>query len=169
MERDGTASGWTGKRLVGGLLVALGLLFILAAVALSFSSWIGSLEANSNMAATPAPIDGQRAFGYLEKMCDLGPRVAGSEANTTQRKLVAAHFKAMGAAVREQPFAIAHPLTGERVNMANLVGSWHPERTQRVVIGAHYDTRPHPDEETDPERHKLPFLAPTTVLPASLC
>ena len=34
--------------------------------------------------------------------------------------------------------------------MVNLIGSWHPERTQRVVIGAHYDTRPHPDEERTP-------------------
>jgi Zn-dependent M28 family amino/carboxypeptidase len=72
--------------------------------------------------------------------------------------MVAAHFKATGGTVREQPFSAQHPLSGERVNMANLIGSWHPERNQRVVIGAHYDTRPHPDEETDPERLKLPFL-----------
>ena len=27
-----------------------------------------------------------------------------------------------------------------------------------MVIGAHYDTRPHPDEEHDPARQQLPFL-----------
>ena len=27
-----------------------------------------------------------------------------------------------------------------------------------MVVAAHYDTRPHPDEETDPDRLKLPFL-----------
>jgi len=72
--------------------------------------------------------------------------------------MVAGHFKAMGATLREQPFSTQHPLTGERVNMVNLIGSWHPEHTQRVVVAAHYDTRPHPDQETDPERLKLPFL-----------
>ena len=72
--------------------------------------------------------------------------------------MVADHFKAMGATLREQPFSTQHPLTGERVNMVNLIGSWHPEHTQRVVVAAHYDTRPHPDEETDPDRLKLPFL-----------
>jgi Zn-dependent M28 family amino/carboxypeptidase len=110
------------------------------------------------MAESPAPIDGARALGYLEKICELGPRVAGSEANTKQRQMVAAHFKAAGATLREQPFSAQHPLSGERVNMVNLIGSWHPERTQRVVIGAHYDTRPHPDEEKDPSRLQLPFL-----------
>ncbi len=144
-------------RLVGGLVIALAILAAVAAI-VPFSSWLGTLEANSAMAASPAPIDGKRAFSYLERICELGPRIAGSEANTKQRKLVAAHWKAMGASIREQPFSTQHPLGGQRVNMVNLIGSWHPERTQRVVITAHYDTRPHPDEETDPQRHQLPFL-----------
>jgi Zn-dependent M28 family amino/carboxypeptidase len=143
---------------MGWLAFAIVAILGLATVCLPFSSWLGSLEANSAMAATPAPIDGKRAFGYLEKICDIGPRIAGSEANARQRKLVADHFKATGGTVREQPFSAAHPLTGERVNMVNLIGSWWPERAERVVIAAHYDTRPHPDEEVDPARRNLPFL-----------
>jgi glutaminyl-peptide cyclotransferase len=42
--------------------------------------------------------------------------------------------------------------------MANLIGSWNPDRVQRVVIAAHYDTRPNPDQEVDPLRSKLPFI-----------
>jgi Zn-dependent M28 family amino/carboxypeptidase len=138
----------------------VGIAVILAAACLfhPLSSWLGSLEASAAMAANPAPIDGQRAFGYLEKICKLGPRVAGTQANTSQRQMVAEHWRAMGAKVREQPFSTAHPLTGARVDMVNLVGSWHPERNQRIVIGVHYDTRPHPDEEQDPKRRNLPFL-----------
>jgi hypothetical protein len=158
MEVDTNSASWRRDRLVGGLVVGLAVILAAAALFHPLSSWLGSLEASAAMAANPAPIDGQRAFGYLEKICKLGPRVAGTEANTRQRQMVAEHFKAMGANVREQPFAAAHPVTGQRVDMVNLVGSWHPERTQRVVIGAHYDTRPHPDEEQDPERLKLPFL-----------
>jgi hypothetical protein len=115
-------------------------------------------EANAAMLGSPAPIDGQRAYRYLKEICELGPRPAGSEANARQRKLVADHFTKLGAKVREQPFRGRHPLNGARVQMANLIGSWHPERSQRVVIGAHYDTRPHPDQEEDDERRKLPFL-----------
>ena len=62
------------------------------------------------------------------------------------------------AKVREQPFQARHPVTGERLVMVNLIGSWQPENLRRVVIGAHYDTRPHPDQEVDPNRHGLPFL-----------
>lgn len=115
-------------------------------------------ETNKTMSGPPVAIDGERAFRYLKEICEIGPRVAGSEANTRQRKLVADHFVKMGGKVREQPFRTRHPLTGRRVDMANLIGSWQPERNQRIVIGAHYDTRPRPDEENDPGRLNLPFL-----------
>ncbi len=144
------------------MIVGLGLAPILAAVLISLI-WpavqrFRSSEANAAMLAPPAPIDGKRAFGYLKKICDLGPRMAGTEANTRQRQMVAEHFKKMGAEIREQPFRTVHPLTGQRVEMVNLIGSWHPERHERVVIGAHYDTRPHPDQEDDPEKVDRPFL-----------
>jgi glutaminyl-peptide cyclotransferase len=110
------------------------------------------------MLATPAPIDGDRAYKYLKQICEIGPRPAGTAANTKQRQLVASHFEKHGAKVIEQPFSGADPKSGEKVDMVNLVGSWHPERLQRVVIGAHYDTRPFPDEERDPAKRRLPFL-----------
>ena len=106
----------------------------------------------------PAPIDPVRAHDYLKQICDLGPRPSGSEANTRQRNLVAAHFQKAGGVVKEQPFVAADPLSGQPVRMANLIGSWFPERTKRIVIGAHYDTRPFPDREFDPQDRKLPFL-----------
>jgi glutaminyl-peptide cyclotransferase len=106
----------------------------------------------------PAPINGARAYGYLRQITDLGPRPAGSAANTLQRQLVARQFAANGAVVREQPFSGVDPLSGAKVEMANLVGSWHPERTERVVIAAHYDTRPFPDQETDPTLRRIPYL-----------
>ena len=106
----------------------------------------------------PAPIDGNRAFGYLEQVCALGPHPAGSEANARVRELVAEHFRTLGGTVREQPFQARDPLTKEPVAMVNLVGSWNPGRKQRVVLGAHYDTRPFPDMEPDPAKRRLPFL-----------
>jgi glutaminyl-peptide cyclotransferase len=115
-------------------------------------------EASATMFASPPAIDGERAYGYLKKIVEIGPRTAGSEANTRQRKLVKEHFAKNGAKVTEQPFRAVDPKTGQRLVMANLVGSWQPDNLQRVVIGAHYDTRPHADEEVDPNRQNLPFV-----------
>ena len=84
------------------------------------------------------------------RLCEIGPHTAGSEANTRQREMVKDHFNKMGGKIREQPFRAVHPMTGEQLVMANLVGSWQPGCLRRVVIGAHYDTRPHPDQEVRP-------------------
>ena len=123
-----------------------------------FVQWFRPAEANEAMFAPPAPINGERAFGYLKQICEIGPRIAGSDANARQRKLVADHFTKTGGTVSEQTFRAQHPVTGERLSMVNLIGSWQPDRPRRVLISAHYDTRPHPDEEFDPTRQKLPFL-----------
>jgi glutaminyl-peptide cyclotransferase len=117
-----------------------------------------SREASANVATPAAPIDGERAYRYLKQLCALGPRPAGSAANTRQRALVAKHFKEMGATVREQPFATNDPRSGARVDMVNLIGSWHHERTERVLLGVHYDTRPFPDQDPNPARRRMPFL-----------
>jgi glutaminyl-peptide cyclotransferase len=117
-----------------------------------------TVEANEFMLLKPPPIDGKRAFKYLEDICKIGPRTAGSAANKRQREMVAAHFTKMGAVVSEQSFRAVDPMTRKPLVMANLIGSWFPDRDKRVVIGAHYDSRPHADQEVDPERLKLPFI-----------
>lgn len=138
----------------------LGFVLILSAVAVGLSALYAYRFADAQVRGKPRPaaIDGDRAYAYLKQICALGPRPAGSEANTRQRKLVADHFQKHGGQVREQTFAARDPQTGAVVQMANLIGSWFPERTERVLITAHYDTRPFPDEETDPTLRKGVFL-----------
>jgi hypothetical protein len=153
-----TGPGQRASAIIKYVVLPLLVVGALGGLTVPFLHWFRTAEANAAMLASPAPIDGKRAYGYLKEICAIGPRLAGSEANARQRKLVADHFTKQGGKVREQPFAARHPLTGERLTMVNLIGSWQPDRLQRVVIAAHYDTRPHPDEEVDPARQKLPFV-----------
>lgn len=103
--------------------------------------------------AGPAPsaelreFSGDAAFAHLEAICKLGPRPSGSEAMRRQRELVTAHFRAAGATVAGQAFRIRDRRTGEPVHIENLLVTWHPDRAERILIGAHYDTRPFPDRD----------------------
>lgn len=101
----------------------------------------------SLLAAEDDGFSGSRAMEQLEAICDLGPRPSGSEAMRTQRSLLVAHFRALGARVAGQAFEIRDRRTGQPVHMENLIASWHPDRTDRILIGAHYDTRPFPDRD----------------------
>ncbi len=110
------------------------------------------------MSSEPPQVDGERAYEYLKRICEIGPRPAGSQANRRQLELVKDHFQKMGAELIEQPFPARHPLSGAPLQLTNLIGRFNPERLERVVIGAHYDTRPHADREVDPNRYALPFI-----------
>lgn len=109
-------------------------------------------------ATTLAGFDGERAYKYLVEQCDIGTRISGSDGNRTLRRRMAEHFESQGAKVTLQPFEARHPLNGQAVEMENVVAAWHPERNQRVVIGAHFDTRPHPDKEVTAKKKAEPFL-----------
>src|SRR5436189_75805 len=43
--------------------------------------------------------------------------------------------------------------------MANMVISYHPDRTRRVILCSHYDTRPIADQEPARKRWHEPFVS----------
>ena len=117
--------------------------------------------AQSNASTKPtklAGFDGERAYGYLLEQCKIGPRVSGTEGNQMLRRQLKEHFESLGAQVTLQAFVARHPMTGEPVEMENVMASWQPDRARRVVIGAHFDTRPHADREASAKRRAEPFL-----------
>jgi hypothetical protein len=90
---------------------------------------------------------GTRAMDHLRAICAIGPRPTGSEGMARQRALLVEHFRAAGATVSGQAFQIRDRRSGKPVHVENLIVSWHPDRTDRVLVGAHYDTRPFPDRD----------------------
>jgi hypothetical protein len=94
--------------------------------------------------------DGQRAYGYLRAICALGNRMSGSEGMLRQQELLAKHFKELGVEVEYQRFEGTHPITKKPVPMANMIVRWFPERRERILMCAHYDTRPLPDQDPNP-------------------
>jgi glutaminyl-peptide cyclotransferase len=111
------------------------------------SAVLGSLAAASDQAPK---FDGQRAYGYLRDICALGNRMSGSDGMQRQQELIAKHFKQLGVEVEYQRFEGKHPLTKKSVPMANMVVRWFPDRPQRILLCAHYDTRPLPEMDPNP-------------------
>ena len=93
------------------------------------------------------PFDGAQAYAYLKQICKLGPRVSGSAGMQAQQELLVKHFEEFGAEVELQKFKARHPRDGSAVPLANLIARWRPDRTERILLCAHYDTRPFPDRD----------------------
>jgi hypothetical protein len=104
------------------------------------------------------PFDGERSYKVLKDLCAIGPRVSGSAGMEKQRKYLEKYLVTRGAKVDLQSFDIRHPEDGSRVTMHNMIVRWHPERQDRILLCAHYDTRPFPDQDPDPSERKGVFL-----------
>jgi len=108
---------------------------------------------------TPAAFDAQRALGYLKDICNIGPRISGSEGMNQQQELIKKHFEAQGGKVEFQRFKARQLSQKQPVDMANIIVSWYPDRPRRVIICSHYDTRPIADQEADRRKWKEPFVS----------
>ena len=147
LEPAGTARASAVQWLTGLLSVVL---LVGGVVLVAFS--LGAFDRGPDTAALttsaiPAQYDQDRAFGYLVRLCEFGPRPTGSPAMQRQQDFLADFFSDRGAEVRFQRKMIRHPQTGEPVEIANLIASWYPDRPKRYLLCAHYDTRPFPDRD----------------------
>jgi glutaminyl-peptide cyclotransferase len=158
--------------------LVIGLVFVVATfLALGGLQWRKSVSGSAQpalpekpkrdaFAADRAPaavaavsFDQQRAMGYLEAICKIGPRISGSDGMKQQQELVKKHFEARGAKVELQRFTDRQLSQNQPVEMANLIASWYPDRQRRVILCAHYDTRPIADQEPDPRQWTQPFTS----------
>ncbi|MEX2175947.1 MAG: M28 family peptidase [Pirellulaceae bacterium] len=158
--RRRSGHGWLyALRLAGVSLLLIGLAWSLLLIGLAWSDgWLAWAQrtADSKLTLADIPVNGERAYGYLKEICAIGPRVSGTPGMQQQQELLQNHFEKLGATVSRQEFPARHPLSGNTVQMTNLIATWHPDRQERILLCCHYDTRPFPDE--DPVNPKGVFV-----------
>jgi hypothetical protein len=104
-----------------------------------------------------ARADGGRALALVESLCAFGPRAPGTEGHDRALAFLGRRLRATGAAVLEQRFTIRDQ-AGRPVAATNLVARFRPDLADRVIVGAHWDTRPRADRDPDPARRSAPIL-----------
>jgi hypothetical protein len=103
--------------------------------------------------------DGARAVKYVKELCDIGPRISGTEGMKKQQELIEAHFKKLGATVTRQEFKARQRSQKNETEFVNLIVSWNPDKERRVILCSHYDTRPIADQEANPANWNKPFVS----------
>jgi len=107
--------------------------------------------------SAPPAFDGASAFVFLREQCDMGPRYPGSPGHAAIRRFLVEKLAAFGASVAQQPFE-AVLSTGDTLRLVNIVGSYRPDARKRILLGAHYDTRPRADRDPDPANRERPIV-----------
>jgi glutaminyl-peptide cyclotransferase len=108
--------------------------------------------------STPPEFSADSAWTFLLAQCDFGPRVPGTPEHEKTVQYLASTLKTQGATVQFQRFEIDDPYGDRKLPLTNIIGSFFPDRRERVILTAHYDTRPRADQETEDSLRALPIL-----------
>jgi hypothetical protein len=98
------------------------------------------------------------AYSYCEQQCLFGPRTMNSEAHDRCGQWIAGKFRSMGLEVTEQK-ATLRGYDGTPLRSTNIIASYRPEAADRVLICAHWDSRPWADNDPDERNWHQPVLA----------
>ena len=101
--------------------------------------------------------DGELAFGFLERQCQFGPRYPGSDGHEAMREWLVATLDGYADAVSVQEFTVERTDSVEVV-LANVIASFNMDAPERVLLGAHWDTRPIAEHDPDEANRGTPIL-----------
>ena len=97
------------------------------------------LSCTASSQAPSSSFDSARAYGYLKGLVAIGPRVSGTPANAKTRDYIVSTLASLGIKAIVQPFEARTPLGA--VQMANVIATLPGERSERIVLGSHFDTK----------------------------
>lgn len=98
------------------------------------------------------------AFAYCATQCNFGPRIMNSEAHDKCADWIVAKFKQYGCTVEEQK-ADLKGYDGTLLKSNNIIASYNPRATSRILICAHWDSRPWADNDPDSTNWHKPVMA----------
>ncbi|MER3525390.1 MAG: hypothetical protein C4326_15450 [Ignavibacteria bacterium] len=109
------------------------------------------------VATTPPPaFNGTRAFEYLVKQTSFGPRNPNSPGHRACLDYLAATLRQYADEVQLQPFTAQG--YNEVLALTNIIARFNPQATSRILLCAHWDTRPRADNDTNVRRRDQPIL-----------
>lgn len=115
-------------------------------------------EDNSSMQLAGPVFCADSAYLYCEQQCNFGPRTMNSEAHEACGKWIAEKFASFGLAVSTQK-ADLKGYDGTILKSTNIIASFKPEVANRILLCAHWDSRPWADNDPDEANHKKPVMA----------
>lgn len=87
------------------------------------------------------------AYAYIEKQLAFGARVPNTQAHQKCRDYLISKLEEFGAQVQVQSFE-AEAYDGTTLNLSNIIGSYRPEQSKRILLAAHWDSRPYADKDS---------------------
>lgn len=96
------------------------------------------------------------AYNYVKKQLDFGPRVPESKAHTQCAEWLVDFFNDKADTVYVQEFR-TRLYNGKGIDGKNIIASFNPQAKKRILLGAHWDSRPFADHDPDEKNWNTPI------------
>lgn len=103
---------------------------------------------NSKKTATVPSFHRDSAYHFIEKQVSFGPRVPNTDPHKVCGRYLADKLRDYGAQVIEQEF-VEQAYDGSRLNLKNIIGIYNPKAKKRILLAAHWDSRPFADKDVE--------------------
>ena len=98
------------------------------------------------------------AYAFTKAQCDFGPRDMNTRGHDLCGEWIVSKFKEYGCKVTTQTATLAG-YDGTKLRSRNIMASINPEATTRILLCAHWDSRPWADNDPDSANWRKPILA----------
>jgi len=113
---------------------------------------------NQNRRLAEIPFfDADSAYYYVERQVSFGPRVPNSQAHINCGDWLQATLGQFADTLYLQTMRL-RAYDGTILNLRNIIGSFQPDKRSRVLLCAHWDSRPWADHDPNPDNHYEPVL-----------
>jgi len=107
--------------------------------------------------ASAAPsFDADSAYTYVAQQVAFGPRVPNTEAHKACAAYLISELERYGAEMYIQETVLT-AYNGDRLQAKNIIGIFNPEIKKRLLLFAHWDSRPYSDRDPDEANYYLPI------------
>ena len=105
----------------------------------------------------PVPsFNADSAYTFVRQQVDFGPRVCNTPAHEKCARFLTEKLRLYAAKVQVQEGEVK-AYNGTKLKIKNIIGSYNPTITNRILILSHWDSRPYADHDPDPKNHDKPI------------
>lgn len=134
------------------------LLMLTGVVACGSSKKSDETQATEKKTVIKAPeFNADSAYSYVQAQTGFGPRIPNSQAHRNCGDYLAAQLEKFGAKVYNQ-YADLVAWDGTILKSRNIIGAYKPESKKRVMLCAHWDSRPYADNDPNADNHYEPVM-----------
>ncbi len=144
------------------IMIALLIVALIAGAAFNFlpsnRAEVSETEEIEKVQPVGPDFNADSAYIYLQEQCDFGPRTMNSTAHDKCEKWIIQKFEQYGCKVTTQK-ATLNGYDGTPLRSTNIMASYNPEATTRIMFCAHWDCRPWADNDPDSTNWHKPIIA----------